>query len=73
MTDCQVNYAQHHRTSGRNAHLYGFGPVNIAFADGHVELLRHDELFDAATGRSTYRTGQRSIVRSMQPTDAARG
>lgn len=28
------------------------GHVNIGFADGHVELRSHDELADAATGRS---------------------
>ena len=65
-TDCQVNYARH-RTAGRNAHLYGdaHGRVNIAFADGHVELLRHDELFDAATGRSTYRALWSTIDREV--------
>lgn len=65
-TACQVNYARH-RTSGRNAHLYGdaFGRVNIAFADGHVELLRHDELFDAPSDRSTYRAMWSPIDREV--------
>jgi prepilin-type processing-associated H-X9-DG protein len=67
-----VNYARH-RTSGRNAHLYGdaFGRVNIAFADGHVDLLRHDELFDvAATNRSTYRALWSTIDREADANTA---
>jgi prepilin-type N-terminal cleavage/methylation domain-containing protein/prepilin-type processing-associated H-X9-DG protein len=54
--DCQVNYARH-RNSGRRAALYGtaIGRTNIGFADGHVELLRHDELADFSSGTSTYR------------------
>jgi prepilin-type N-terminal cleavage/methylation domain-containing protein/prepilin-type processing-associated H-X9-DG protein len=71
-TACQVNYARH-RTSGRNAHLYGdaFGRVNIAFADGHAELLRHDELFDvAATNRSTYRALWSTIDREADANTA---
>ena len=65
-TACQVNYARH-RTSGRNSHLYGdaFGRVNIAFADGHVELLRHDELFDVASNRSNYRAMWSPIDREV--------
>ena len=65
-TTCQVNYARH-RTTGRKSHLYGdaFGRVNIAFADGHVELLRHDELVDFAANRSTYRALWSTIDREV--------
>jgi prepilin-type N-terminal cleavage/methylation domain-containing protein/prepilin-type processing-associated H-X9-DG protein len=65
-TDCQVNYARH-RTTGRKSHLYGdaFGRTNIAFADGHVELLRHDELVDFSANRSTYRARWSTIDREV--------
>lgn len=41
------------------------GAAYFAFADGHVELLRHDEVADLATGKSTYRAMWSTIDRDI--------
>lgn len=42
-----------HRTRGNGTGTLPKGAVNFAYADGHVALKRHDELYDVATGLST--------------------
>jgi prepilin-type N-terminal cleavage/methylation domain-containing protein/prepilin-type processing-associated H-X9-DG protein len=54
--DCQVCYFRH-RTKADAGLLSttARGRTNFGFADGHVELLSHADLYDPATGKSTYR------------------
>ena len=44
-----------HRTKTRPSLIEPFGRANFAFVDGHVDLLRHDETADFATGKSKIR------------------
>jgi prepilin-type processing-associated H-X9-DG protein len=47
-------YVRHRRSADGSGHVSApVGRVNIAFADGHVELLSNADLFDAQTGRVT--------------------
>jgi prepilin-type processing-associated H-X9-DG protein len=50
----QVCYYRHR--SGKSPAGLGdaFGKLNIGFADGHVDLYRHDQLVNWSTGKSTY-------------------
>ncbi|HEX8521928.1 MAG TPA: type II secretion system protein [Tepidisphaeraceae bacterium] len=50
----QVCYYRH-RTGKSPAGLgEAYGKINIAFADGHVDLYSHDRLVNWSTGKSTY-------------------
>ena len=48
----EITFARHRKTKDKSAGLNARGRVNIAFADGHVEVLAHDELADPTTGLS---------------------
>lgn len=51
-SNTELNYTRHRTSKHKDAGVRSLGRLNIAFADGHVELLAHDELADPATGLS---------------------
>jgi len=49
------SYIPYYRHPKRNTETFKVeGSANIAFADGHVEEIQPNDVFDPATGRSTY-------------------
>lgn len=54
VAETELNYANH-RKKGQGEKFQAKGRVPIGFADGHVEMLSHDELADPATGKSRLR------------------
>lgn len=52
LTNTELDYTRHRGSRDRNAGNAPRGRTNIAFADGHVELLAHDELADPTTTKS---------------------
>jgi prepilin-type processing-associated H-X9-DG protein len=53
--NADVNYARHRRPNGPGTRTEARGRAAIAFADGHVEMLRNDELVAFDTGELTGR------------------
>ena len=51
----QLVYSRHRRPKEPGTLGDPVGRLNIAFADGHVELLSNDDLVDKQTGLSTFR------------------
>ena len=51
----QLCYSRHRRPKETGTLGDATGRLNIAFADGHVELLSSDDLVDRQTGLSTFR------------------
>jgi prepilin-type N-terminal cleavage/methylation domain-containing protein/prepilin-type processing-associated H-X9-DG protein len=51
--ETELDYSLHRRKVGKGKEAKG--KTQIGFADGHVELLSHDELADPATGKSRLR------------------
>ncbi len=51
----ELDYSRHRQSKDKSAGNAAKGRTNIAFADGHVELLGHDELADPNTGLSRMR------------------
>jgi prepilin-type N-terminal cleavage/methylation domain-containing protein/prepilin-type processing-associated H-X9-DG protein len=47
-------YMNHRRPSDGGVGPEPMGRLNIGYCDGHVAMKRHTELYDPATGRSTY-------------------
>jgi len=60
----QITFYRHRRHSGQMEDPRG--AAHFAFADGHVELLRQDELADLSTGLSTYRALWSTIDRQLE-------
>jgi prepilin-type N-terminal cleavage/methylation domain-containing protein/prepilin-type processing-associated H-X9-DG protein len=54
-TNTEIDYSRHRASKDKAAGNAARGRTNIAFADGHVELLAHDELADPTTGKSRNR------------------
>ena len=50
--DTEITYARHRKSKDYGSPLKARGRINIGFADGHVELLSHDDLADVGTGLS---------------------
>jgi prepilin-type N-terminal cleavage/methylation domain-containing protein/prepilin-type processing-associated H-X9-DG protein len=50
----ELDYTRHRQAKDRNAGLAARGRTNIAFADGHVSLLSHDELANVQTKKSRF-------------------
>ncbi|MEA2733760.1 MAG: hypothetical protein QOE14_211 [Humisphaera sp.] len=50
----QICYFRHRAPRQPGTLGDALGRLNIAFADGHVALHAHDELYDKATGKSTF-------------------
>jgi len=48
-----VTYARHRAPRDGGPANQPTGATNIAYADGHVDLKRHSDLYDLGTGRST--------------------
>ncbi len=55
VTNTEIDYFRHRTAKQRTDGLAAKGRTNIAFMDGHVELLAHDELGDPSTGKSRLR------------------
>ena len=53
-SESQIAYFRHRNVRGRYVVTDPVGRANFGFADGHVSMLRHDELADFNTGKSTY-------------------
>ncbi len=51
----EMDFTRHRQSKDKGAGNAARGRTNIAFADGHVELLAHDELADPNTGLSRNR------------------
>ena len=51
---CQVAYFRHRNQKTNRLITDAYGRVNIGFLDGHVATLRHDELADFTTVKSTF-------------------
>jgi prepilin-type N-terminal cleavage/methylation domain-containing protein/prepilin-type processing-associated H-X9-DG protein len=59
----QIAWYRHRRTGGEIT--APSGAAHFAFADGHVQLLRHDEVADFSTGKSKYRAIWSSLDREI--------
>ncbi|MCS7034530.1 MAG: type II secretion system GspH family protein [Phycisphaerae bacterium] len=56
LANTELAYFKHRKSTDRNkSGNLPVGRVNIGFADGHVELLAHDDLGDVATRKSRLR------------------
>jgi prepilin-type N-terminal cleavage/methylation domain-containing protein/prepilin-type processing-associated H-X9-DG protein len=53
--DTEIDYTRHRQSKDKSAGNAARGRTNIAFLDGHVELLAHDELADPNTKLSKLR------------------
>jgi prepilin-type processing-associated H-X9-DG protein len=51
---CQVAYFRHRNQKTNRLITDAYGRVNIGFLDGHVATLRHDELANFETVKSTF-------------------
>ena len=54
-TNTEIDYTRHRQSKDKGVGNVAKGRTNIVFADGHVELLGHDELADPNTGLSRLR------------------
>ena len=65
-TDSQVCWFRHRKKPDRYRLITeARGRANFGFADGHVEMLSHGEVADAATGKSTFRAMWSPIDREI--------
>ena len=48
----ELDYTRHRRSQDAGAGLKAKGQINVAFADGHVQLMASDALADSTTGLS---------------------
>lgn len=63
----QIDFHRHRRTPGKS--IYDpHGQANFAFADGHVEMLKQEELADLKTGVSRFRAMWSPADRELEPT-----
>lgn len=53
--DTEIDFTRHRTRRDQNEGFKARGRLNIGFADGHVELLAHDELADPVTRKSKLR------------------
>jgi hypothetical protein len=60
----QITWYRHR--GGRGELIRPSGDAHFAFADGHVDLLRHSEVADASTGKSRYRALWSAIDREVE-------
>ena len=51
-SNTELNYTRHRSSKHKDAGVRSVGRLNLAFADGHVELFSHDDLADLTTGLS---------------------
>jgi prepilin-type N-terminal cleavage/methylation domain-containing protein/prepilin-type processing-associated H-X9-DG protein len=53
IVNSEITYSRHRAPHDAGQLNQPTGATNIAYADGHVDLKRHSDLYDPATGRST--------------------
>ncbi|MEM6313055.1 MAG: prepilin-type N-terminal cleavage/methylation domain-containing protein [Planctomycetota bacterium] len=66
----EIDYARHRRGDDEDAGVTGRGRANFAFTDGHVEMLRHNELADedttVSTGEALWSPLDRKIINNYE-------
>jgi len=66
--ESEVAYYRHRLAKDRAKFVtQAAGRANIAFADGHVQLLSEDQLFDRATGRTRFAALWSPLDRVLEP------
>ena len=55
LADTEIDFTRHRTQRDRNQGFKARGRLNIGFADGHVEMLAHDDLADPVTRKSKLR------------------
>ena len=66
--DSEIAYYRHRLAKDRNKLVtQAAGRANIAFADGHVQLMSEDQLFDRATGRTRFGALWSPLDRVLEP------
>jgi prepilin-type processing-associated H-X9-DG protein len=54
VVESEIAYYRHRLAKDRGARVQAaVGRANFMFADGHVEMYSHDQLYDRSTGKST--------------------
>src|SRR5438477_1630658 len=65
--DSEIAYYRHRLAKDRGKLVtQAAGRANIAFADGHVQLMSEDQLFDRATGKSRFAALWSPLDRSLE-------